>query len=78
MKKLVVVLSFLLVSQFVLGGIEFIGVDGVATTYDAGTGILSMNGDPLVIIVYCRRYVKSWKMRGLSYMASSNLPMIYS
>jgi hypothetical protein len=51
MKKLCVVLSFLLVSQFVLGDADFIGVDGVETTYTASTGALSMSGDSLVIII---------------------------
>ena len=51
MKRLCVVLSILLVSQFALGGVEFVGVDGVETTYDAGTGVLTMDGSSLVITI---------------------------
>lgn len=32
-------------------GVEFVGVDGVATTYTANTGILAMNGTNMVITV---------------------------
>ena len=51
MKRLCVVLSILLVSQFALGGVEFVGVDGVETTFDAGTGELTMDGSSLVITI---------------------------
>ena len=49
MKRFFVVLSVLLVSQFVLGGIDFLGVDGVQTNFVADTGVLSMSGSSLVI-----------------------------
>ncbi len=51
MKRLFVVLAILLVSQFALAGVEFLGVDGVETSFVANTGELSMSGDSLVIIV---------------------------
>lgn len=49
MKKFYVVLAILLVSQFAVAGVEFIGVDGVDTAFDAGTGVLTMSASSLVI-----------------------------
>jgi hypothetical protein len=51
MKKLAVVFSILLVSQFAFAGVEFIGVDGANTTFVANSGLLSMSGNPLVITI---------------------------
>ena len=51
MKKLLVVLSVALMSQFALGGVEFLGVDGADTAFDANTGLLTISGNPLVITI---------------------------
>lgn len=51
MKKMYVVLVFMLLSQVVFGGLAFVGVDGVETTFDQATGNLSMSGSDMAIIV---------------------------
>lgn len=51
MKKLLAVLSFVLVSQLALGGVEFVGVDGATTIFVANTGVLSISGNPLAITI---------------------------
>ena len=49
MRKLCIVLSILLMSQFVSGGVEYLGVDGVDTAFVASTGVLTISGNLLVI-----------------------------
>lgn len=52
MKKIVVlILAGLLCVTAAHAGVEFIGVDGVDTTYTAGSGILSMSEGSLVITI---------------------------
>lgn len=49
MKRFIVVLTVLLVSQFTFAGLAFISVDGVDTTFIDSSGKLSMSGDFLVV-----------------------------
>lgn len=51
MRKIGVLLSLLLVSQIAFASVEFLGVDGVPTSYVASTGVLSMSGSDLVITI---------------------------
>jgi len=51
-KDIAILVSFLLAVQCVFAGIEFVGADGVATTYDAGSGTLSMIDNVAVIVEY--------------------------
>jgi hypothetical protein len=51
MKKSIVLMSLLLIAPILSAGVEFLGVDGVPTSYVANTGALSMGGSSLVITV---------------------------
>jgi len=49
MKRFIVVLAVLLVSQFTFAGLAFIGIDGVETTYIETSDELSMIGESMVV-----------------------------
>jgi hypothetical protein len=51
MKKLILFLAFLGICTLVQAGVEFIGVDGVQTDFNARTGVLSLDSSNLVVTV---------------------------
>lgn len=48
-RGIVVFIAFLSLTQFIIAGVDFVGIDGVPTDYLANTGVFSMDGDDLVI-----------------------------
>ncbi|MHC4962998.1 MAG: hypothetical protein ACYTGA_12875, partial [Planctomycetota bacterium] len=51
MKKYIVI-AFLCFTVCAYAGVEFVGVDGVATTYTAGTGVLLMDDLSIITVEY--------------------------